>query len=199
MNSFIKQFNGYTAFVFQNRFPDDAVEQYKAMARAGDCFAPFYVEFLEAVKCKDFEKLAEFIPNNWFELYQKEFYAFLPEYEKSIIDGLAASTQIDNDTRETRSKSDLFEVLALKNDKSPSEVEGITEKAILFTAKIKLFLKLYGNVIPEDENGPKVPIPFIAKFFGVPVEVIADIASRGRLPSFFDFHAKLSRHAIPVN
>lgn len=193
MNKLVKLLNGYTAVLFQTELPPHAREYYEKQVKQGDAHAHYYLEFLDAKESKDYHKLAEFIPDNWLELYQEEYRNFLPECKVEFMDTLSLMILGKPILKTKEDEEEIYKRQADEFGKSLEEIRDTNSQTIEGLARTKVFLNLFGDVLPPDDKGETmIPTPMMAKLLGISCEQ-ADKLVMEYLPLSFDHHSSLSK------
>ncbi len=193
MNKLVELLNGYTAILFQTQLPPHARQYYEREVKAGDTQAQYYLEYLDAKDAKDYQKLAEFIPDNWFELYADDYQVLLPDYRREFLDTMALTVLGKKSIEGKEDEEELYQSLAREFNKTSKEIKLANLQTIEGIARTKFFISLYGSALPIDEKGsPMLPSPMMAKLLGISGDE-ADTLIMEYLPLSFDHHSTLSK------
>ncbi len=193
MNKLVELLNGYTAVLFQTELPPHAREYYVNQVKHGDDHAQFYLEFLDARETKDYHKLAEFIPDNWLELYKEEYKSVMPECKMEFMDTMSLMILGKPVLKNKEDEEEMYERQADEFGKTLDEIRETNAQTIEGIARTKVFLNLFGDVLPSDDKGETmIPTPMMAKLLGISFAQ-ADKLVMEYLPLSFDHHSSLSK------
>jgi hypothetical protein len=193
MNKLVELLNGYTAILFQTELPPHAREYYVNQLKQGDSHAQYYLDFLDARETKDYHTLADFIPDNWLELYDEEYRSFLPESRVEFMDTLSLMILGKPILKTREDEEEIYKQQAKEFAKSEAEIKNTNAQTIEGIARTKVFLNLFGAVLPPDEKGETmIPTPMMAKLLGISLEQAEKLIME-YLPLTFDHHSSLSK------
>lgn len=157
--------------LFQDTPPESILADIRQIAANGSKYAKVALDITQAKEKYDYFKLAEYIPDNWFDLYKDDFDKFLNHHRSAMLEcmsekmlGLPYSDDLEEQ---------LHKKLSSKFNLPVKELIETNDELIFKSAKMFFFFSLYGGVLEKDEKGEYImPSPFLAKFMGISHEQV---------------------------